>query len=153
MKKVDVGQVIAILANIGVITGIVFLAIEVRQNNLLIESENQFRSDESRAEAVEAVFSNPSLAVAIAKEKANQPLTAVEQLQLDAFNLRVLMGIQRNFFEWRRGMMPMPNAAGLRERFYEGGIEAVPLVDFWDANKNELRPEFIEWVEETVFDR
>ena len=33
MKKIDLGQTITILANVGVIAGIVFLAIELRQNN------------------------------------------------------------------------------------------------------------------------
>jgi hypothetical protein len=32
MKKIDVGQAIAILANIGVIAGIAFLALEVRNS-------------------------------------------------------------------------------------------------------------------------
>jgi len=151
MRKLDVGQTIGIVANVGVILGIVFLAIEVRQNNSLIESEQQYRRDESMAEAVEAVFSNPSLAAAIAKKKANQPLNELEQLQLDAFNVRVVMGIQRNYFEWQRGRIPALSADGLRDRFYRGGVEVVPLVEFWAANKDEFRPEFIEWVEENVF--
>jgi hypothetical protein len=42
MKKIDLGQVIQMLANIGVIAGIVFLAMELRQNNqLLIEQAQQ----------------------------------------------------------------------------------------------------------------
>ena len=34
MKKIDFGQLLAILANIGVVAGIVFLAFEVRQSNV-----------------------------------------------------------------------------------------------------------------------
>ena len=37
--KIDLGQAIAILANIGVIAGIVFLAAELQQNNELMEAE------------------------------------------------------------------------------------------------------------------
>jgi hypothetical protein len=33
MKKIDLGQTITILANIGVIVGIGFLAIEIQQTN------------------------------------------------------------------------------------------------------------------------
>ena len=36
MKKLELGQTITILANVGVIAGIVFLAIEPRQNNELL---------------------------------------------------------------------------------------------------------------------
>lgn len=41
MKKIDVGQTIAILANMGVLVGIVFLAIEIRQANLQTRVVNQ----------------------------------------------------------------------------------------------------------------
>ena len=36
MKKTDLGQAIQVLANVGVIAGIVFLAVETRQNNQLL---------------------------------------------------------------------------------------------------------------------
>jgi len=39
MKKFDFGQTIAMLANVGVIAGIVFLAIELRQNTVAVRSE------------------------------------------------------------------------------------------------------------------
>jgi len=37
MKKIDLGQSIAILANIGVIAGIIIVAYELRQNTLATE--------------------------------------------------------------------------------------------------------------------
>jgi len=37
MKKIDLGQAIGVLANLGVITGIVFLAYETHQNSELLE--------------------------------------------------------------------------------------------------------------------
>ena len=35
MTKIDLGRTISILANIGVIAGIVFLGLELQQNNVL----------------------------------------------------------------------------------------------------------------------
>ena len=52
MKKLDPGQVITIVANIGVIAGIVFLVVELRQNNQLMETEARFISaDDARGNA------------------------------------------------------------------------------------------------------
>jgi hypothetical protein len=42
MKKVDIGQVIAVTANMGVIAGIVFLALELQQNNRFLSAQAQF---------------------------------------------------------------------------------------------------------------
>jgi hypothetical protein len=39
MKKIDLGQTISIVANIGVVAGIVFLGIEIRQNTQALEAE------------------------------------------------------------------------------------------------------------------
>ena len=41
MKKIDPGQTIQILANVGVIAGIAFLAVELRQNNELLRSSSR----------------------------------------------------------------------------------------------------------------
>ena len=47
MKKIDLGQTITILANIGVIAGIGFLALEVHQNNELMSAEARRSRTES----------------------------------------------------------------------------------------------------------
>ena len=39
MKKIDLAQSITVLANLGVNAGIVFLALEVRQGNELLQAE------------------------------------------------------------------------------------------------------------------
>ena len=41
MKKIDVGQSLSILANVGVLIGIVFLAIEIRASNVQARVVNQ----------------------------------------------------------------------------------------------------------------
>jgi hypothetical protein len=41
MKKLDVAQILSILANLGVIAGIVFLGFELRQDNTLMASQSR----------------------------------------------------------------------------------------------------------------
>jgi hypothetical protein len=46
----DIGQIVTIGANIGVIAGLIFLAMEIRQNNKLLAAQaryslRQYRSD------------------------------------------------------------------------------------------------------------
>ncbi len=42
MKKIELGQAIGILANIGVLGGLLLLAFELRQNNELMAAEGRF---------------------------------------------------------------------------------------------------------------
>ena len=48
MKKIDLGQTSAVLANIGVSAGVVFLAIEVRQNNTELSAQSRFNYYQNR---------------------------------------------------------------------------------------------------------
>ena len=61
MKRLDLGQSIGILANIGVIAGIVFLGVELRQNNQLLTSQARTTRMEIRKEATNRYLENPDL--------------------------------------------------------------------------------------------
>jgi hypothetical protein len=51
MKKIDLGQTIQMLANIGVIAGIAFLAVEISQNTGMLEAQ----MEQGRAELAVAM--------------------------------------------------------------------------------------------------
>ena len=61
MKKIDLGQTIQILANVGVIAGIVFLATEVRQNQASLEEANRLNERMIQDTAVDRLMSFSSL--------------------------------------------------------------------------------------------
>ena len=57
MKKINLGQTINTLANVGVLVGIVFLAIEVSQNQASLEEANRLNLVEARHATLESVIS------------------------------------------------------------------------------------------------
>ena len=59
MKKLDLGQIITILANIGVIAGIVLLAVELDQNNRLIEAAAGAAGNQRIEDGIEPIYSVP----------------------------------------------------------------------------------------------
>lgn len=75
MKKIDLGQTLTILANIGVIAGIVFLGMEIRQANriALVTAEYELRNNFSSAN--DAILTNTELAEFVHQTMAlNAPL-------------------------------------------------------------------------------
>ena len=62
MKKLDLGQTVGILANLGVIAGILFLAIELRQNNQLLRVEAIGTVLEAQMSRSELIAENEGLA-------------------------------------------------------------------------------------------
>lgn len=86
MKKIDVGQTLAILANIGVIAGIFFLAIEIRQNQASLEEQNTLTRLSGRDTAFEyfshwrtLLLENPELFDVWYKGRDGEELTSRER--------------------------------------------------------------------------
>ena len=92
MKKLDLGQTISILANIGVIAGIVFLGIEVRQNHVSLNEANAINRASSSATALEylnefraSLAQDEQLAEIWLRGSSGSELSSVEQVRF--FNL------------------------------------------------------------------
>ena len=86
MKKIDLGQMITILGNVGVIAGIVFLGLELRQSNEQSRLQAEGEADVRRNAVLELVIENPDLIELLAKDEAN--LTQSERDRL------ILLGLE-----------------------------------------------------------
>ena len=90
MKKIDLGQTITILANVGVITGIVFLAVELNQNNALLESEARATRVQIRSDGWNRMAENPEIVALLVKDRRGEALSEEEELRLNAFWMTTL---------------------------------------------------------------
>ena len=150
MKKINVGQTVGILANLGVVAGIVFLAIEIGQNNKLMRAAARDAQNERIQDYIEQVYMTPGLAEIIVKARNGAPLTDVEDLKLFKQRLRLLRGFEVQFREYMEGNVDsLPN---WKTHFYEGQGRNLPLIEVWEEAKTALRPEFVQYVEENVID-
>ena len=82
MKKIDLGQMITILANVGVIAGIAFLAIELQQNNQLLSAQARTERAAVRISYVDNLTNNQALLSAMVKDRNQDPLSALEKVML-----------------------------------------------------------------------
>lgn len=85
MKKNDLGQTLNTLANIGVIAGIVFLVIELDQNNNFLELEAKATRAQIFLDGRENIARDPDLAVLLIRDRNEEVLSDAEELQLSAY--------------------------------------------------------------------
>ena len=90
MKKIDLGQSVSLLANLGVILGIVFLAVELRQNNALLAAESRATIVALNTEIWAKVIDTPDVAGLAVKDRSGESLTNAEELRLNALWVRSL---------------------------------------------------------------
>ena len=151
MKKIDLGQTITILANVGVIAGIVFLAVELQQNNELLEAEARQALVDRRISLAEIVASNGELANVVSKAQAGDPLSPGKRRQLYALNISIFAMVESQFAEYQRGRLELEDVTvgGLTNALSDSGLSA-NVRQFWESWKHTTNAEFREFVEERV---
>ena len=82
MKKLDLGQIVTLLANLGVIAGIVFFAYELQQNNQLLEAEARATRIGLRVSHSDVLFRDQQFAEIMSRAQAGDDLTDAEELRL-----------------------------------------------------------------------
>ena len=153
MKKIDLGQTITILANIGVIAGIVFLAYELRQNTLATELVAAQGFLEASGSTNRLMVENPHLTVLIARDEEGEELSRAERLQLNNGFAELLRAWEINHWQFERG--------ALDEELWRGYSNMVTSIlannksaeEFWRQRLDNYSPRFNEFVKLELAER
>ena len=151
MKKLNLGQTIGLLANLGVIAGIIFLAIELRQNNELLGAEVRSIRMENRVSLSAVLFENPEVIELLGKERSS--LSQAEQDRIRLLGIRALIMMEWNYGEAIRGFQDLDAVTGALQAVYHRDRlnYGAPLA--WEASRESLDPQFADWFEENVVNR
>jgi hypothetical protein len=149
MKTNKLDRLIQILASLGVISGIIFLVIEIRQNNELMEAEARFNRLSLSTEAFNLLSSNGELAEIMVKLRNNEELTEIEEYRATMVIRRWLANM-----EWMFREMPLDSP----ERSYaEQSLTALssePLRrQVFEDNKNNFEANFVIWIENNIINQ
>ena len=149
MKKIDLGQAITILANVGVIAGILFLAIELQQNNDLLSAQARAARIELKTDFEGSLYQNAELAEIIARAHANDELTEAEEIRLLWLGRRMLTSFQYVYNEYQQGMIEEGaiSTAEWRIAFHQ----LIPRMEEpWSMYRDGMNPEFVRVMEENI---
>jgi hypothetical protein len=91
VKKSSLSETLHLLANLGVIAGIVFLGVELKQNNDLMEMEARATLTENLQDGWYQVSSDPGLVELFIKDRGGQELSEAEEMRLSAYWMGMLM--------------------------------------------------------------
>ena len=158
MKKIDLGQTITILANIGVITGIAFLALELRQNTAAVQGATyQALSDGISGQYI-GVAHDSALAQAllriyradINRADTNPEFSEAESAQIIWYYNALIQRLENSYFQWQAGLV---GDRILESYGWTDGILATRhFSNYWSlvgASRN-TSPEFRQFFEEHV---
>ena len=148
---IDLGQTVGILANIGVIAGIAFLALELRQNNSHLATQARYSLRQYRLDTAKTLMA-PHMLDATHKYGSGAGVTPSER---SAARMGALVCIE--LWEWQHGEY----VAGMLKRselpidswrlWFQGKSEIpIPISEVWNSRRNVMNPEFVRFFEENV---
>jgi len=130
-------------ANVGVLVGIFLLAIELQQNNQLLEDEARRARAASAQETWTILAENGELAELFTKDINRESLSQVESLRLMGMWLRSLTDLELAYRSLPNEEL-IPVAARYRRNF-----DVFPsLTTTWERNKQLFQQDFVAWMDE-----
>ena len=150
MKKIDLGQTINTLANIGVIAGIIFLAIEIQQNNRLLLAEAEYNYLQNRLDTSTRAVTDEQFAELLMKRGDLASLSELERFQLVRHSMETMLQ-----WQWEYAQMSIGNLEADIDRigcvWAQGMTENAELYDeAYETLKPTLRPGFIDFIDDNL---
>ena len=148
---INIGESIGIIANIGVIAGIIFLAVELRQNNHLLAAQARYSLRQYRSDIADSIMA-PHVLEATHKYAGGQTVSPAEKSAALMTALKCVELWEWQYGEYVAGMLGRESLPVESWRiWYNGEGEApVPIREIWESRRAVLNPEFVEFLEENV---
>lgn len=147
METEKISNWLSILANFSVLAGIIFLAIEIGQNNELMNSEARYNRAQNRINANLQLVNSPILLSAISK--AGSGLTAEELVALQRFAISNFVSWQLTYEDYDAGLLEEVDlpVLGWQSVMTNSDTYRQEWTKFAAAN---LRSDFVSWFELNV---
>ncbi len=150
MKKIDLGQTISIVANLGILAGLVLLAVELNQNNQLIRSAGVISLNEKAMEWNARIAENHEVAEIISKANNSEILTDTEQIRLTALTNILLAGWVMDFLQYQTGLVTEDYMNGIIPRYKDAFRNRPFQAEHWETAKDRYPQEFVHFMDECV---
>ena len=150
MKKIELGQTVAIFANIGVIAGIVLLAVELDQNNELLRNQARYNLHLARSAEIDDSWRNPELTELLAKARRGD-VTELEAVRFQQYLMSRWVRWEWYYEQYRDGLIDEPNLPIVAWRRFMS--QSPVYAEVWKQNSEVLSPDFVRYMEENVFSR
>lgn len=148
MDKIN--EYLNLLGNIGVVVGIVFLVIEIRNNTRATEGQTRDAMTERVISWQMSLSANEFTATAISKAVNGEELSQPESLAVQAMTLANMRIWENEYYQYRRGLFSKEEFVP-RMAVIEGNMRMCLYRNNW-AGGGSYSPEFRAFINELVSD-
>ena len=142
MNKIDLRQIIGILANVGVLAGILLLAYELNQNRQMMEAQTRHELSASISDQLLAVAASAEFNNFIYRVETGEPITEEERRRYWGFAFARLRTWEDAHYQYRIGLYDEAEFAAQREGWRGFLAQSPGMREFWDQFRETFSPEF-----------
>ena len=140
---------LTLIANVGVLAGIVFLAFEINQNTATLRLNAAMEVSNAATELSLGVAHSEFLPAILAKGRALESLSVEEEIRLDLYRLAAMRNFESYFFQWRAGYIEEDLFMSRRNAF-ENFLGSESARSWWETMQSIFSKEFSQFVASDV---
>jgi len=149
MMKIDVVQAIGAVANFGVIAGIVFLGLELRQTQDLARAQMRNDIAQQRIDIAQFDLAGPTMDLIIEFNSGAQ-LSQGDAFRLSVYSDMWLAHFENLHYQYTRGLYGEDEQIGDPAGYMGRVFTFPPLRDFFCTWREGYSDSFVEYVEQTL---
>ena len=150
MKKIDLGQTMTILANLGVIAGIAFLAYEVRQNNDLLGIEQRVAAFDRQVSMIDVVLNNSDSDLLDLLVEPVDNMSSKDRATLVLLGVRMFVVYEQAFREVQAGLTEEDEVVLTLRSVYHRPVLNYGMPLAWETYRQRATSDFVDWIEENI---
>ncbi len=149
MKKIDFGQTLQLLGNVGVVVGILLLVYELNQNRDLMEAQTRHEIAQSIVEQLGEIASNGDLADLTLRARCGRLESEVERERYFSHVNSRLRYWEDAHFQYRRGLYDEAEFSASREA-WRAYIQPGATQEAWNRMKLSFSSEFVREIDALI---
>jgi len=148
---VDLGQIATIGANVGVIAGLVFLAMEIRQNNKFLVAQARYSLRQYRSDIADSLML-PHVLEATHKWARGEAISPEQKSTGLMVAIKIMELWEWQYGEYAAGMLQKDElpVGAWRLWFHDEGPFPVPVKEVYEMRRNVLNAGFVQFFEDNV---
>ena len=131
MKKIELGQALGILANVGVLLGILLLVYELAQNRQMMRAQTRNELSRGLTELLNITTANGELADIVVRANRGEGLTDTESYRLGTRSELVFRYWENVHYQYRQDLYDESEFSRHRDTMEAVLAENQTLIDFW----------------------
>jgi len=143
LKKIEFGQALHILANVGVLAGILLLAYELNQNRQMMQAQTRNELSQGVVEILLELSNDAEGVSILTRGNRGEDLTEYELARYRLMTIAQLRYHENVHYQYRNGLYDEDEYLAQREAWRNSVFSDKGLVDIFCSIRTGLSPEFV----------